>query len=284
MYDIETFEQLIKSNLTSEEVYEKITEINPIQTKEKYSNNEDMPLAIYVGGVGKEDLVTINNGLYPLKMRFDSEQVYVEFINLIREKLKSSDKTFQSVVFAAVRNLSRNWFHMQNTPEAIENAKLAQLYLEAYKHPARQRDNYAADERIAVVDDENEQIVYGISKFVGTGDLAKCVEVNSVACNLLNFSGVQSVLVQGYFTNYSGVREAHTFPLYKGDSGNYCLLDCMLKKQKEDVLSSEVNFEEGFNFQIPVRLRYPDGREESSYVTYTIAPQKKIVSSKGINI
>ena len=37
MYNIEVFEQLIKSNLSSEDVYEKIMEMNPIYTKEKYS-------------------------------------------------------------------------------------------------------------------------------------------------------------------------------------------------------------------------------------------------------
>lgn len=88
MYNIEVFEQLIKSNLSSEDVYEKIMEMNPIYTKEKYSNDEEEPFAIYVGGIGKDDLVTINNALYPIKMRFDSEQVYIDFINLIREKLQ----------------------------------------------------------------------------------------------------------------------------------------------------------------------------------------------------
>lgn len=33
MYNIEVFEQLIKSNLSSEDVYEKIMEMNPIYTK-----------------------------------------------------------------------------------------------------------------------------------------------------------------------------------------------------------------------------------------------------------
>lgn len=233
MYNLETFEQLIKANLPAEEVYSKIAEINPIYTKEKYSNNERDPLAVYVGGIGKDDLVTVNNALYPLKMRFDSEEIYIEFINLIREKLKSSDKPFSNIVMAAVRNLSRNWFYMQTTPQAVQNSKLAQLYLEAFKHPARQRDGYASDERVAEFDEENEQIVYNISKFMGTGALAKCVEINSVACNLLNFSGIPSILIQGQFTNHIGNSEEHTFPIYMDSDGNYSLLDCMLKLQKK---------------------------------------------------
>lgn len=99
MYNIEIFEQFIKSNLTSEEVYKKIIEIHPIQIEKKYSNKEDEPFAIYVGDIGKDDLVTVNNALYPLKMRFDAEQIYIVFINLIRERLKSTDKPFQSIVF-----------------------------------------------------------------------------------------------------------------------------------------------------------------------------------------
>lgn len=283
MYNIEIFEQLIKSNLKPEEIYKHIIEINPIQTEKKYSNDEEEPFAIYVGGIGKDDLITVNNSLYPLKMRFDSEKIYIEFINLVREKLKSSNKPFQSVVLASIRNLSRNWFNMQNTPESIENAKLAQMYLDAYKNPATQRDGYAADKRVSVFDEENEQVIYNISKFAGAGNLAKCVEINSVACNLLNFSGIPSVLVQGYFINYRGQREAHTFPLYKESSGNYSLLDCMLKQQKKDVLARDMDFEEGFNFQTPVLLTFKDGREESSYLTYAIPPQKLIVSSKGVS-
>ncbi len=283
MYNIEVFEQLIKSNLTSEEIYKHVIEINPIQTEKKYSNDEDEPFAIYVGGIGKNDLITINNSTYPLKMRFDSEQIYVDFINLIREKLQSSDKSFQSVVFATINSFSRNWFNMQNTLESIENAKLAQMYLDAYKNPARQRDYYASDDRVSTFDYVNEQRVYNISKFAGAGDLAKCVEINSVACNLLNFSGIQSILVQGYFINYQGKREAHTFPLYKESNGNYSLLDCMLKQRKKDVLSSDIDFERGFNFQTPVLLTFKDGREENSYLTYSIPPQKLIVSSKGIS-
>lgn len=30
-------------------------EMNPIFTKEKYSNDEEEPFAIYVGGVGKDE-------------------------------------------------------------------------------------------------------------------------------------------------------------------------------------------------------------------------------------
>ena len=54
MYNIEVFEQLIKCNLSSDHVYKKIMEISPIYTKEKYSNDEEEPFAIYVGRVGKD--------------------------------------------------------------------------------------------------------------------------------------------------------------------------------------------------------------------------------------
>lgn len=282
MYDIEIFEQLIKSSLSSEEVYNKITEVNPIYTKEKYSNDEGAPFAIYIGGIGKDDLVTINNHLYPTKMRFDSEEIYIEFINLIRQKLKSSDKPFQNIVMASVRNLSRNWFYMQTTPQSVENSKLAQLYLEAFKSPARQRDGYAGDKRVSIFDEENEQVVYNISRFAGTGDLAKCVEVNSVACNLMNLSGIQSVLIQGQFTNHEGKSEAHTFPIYLDSNGNYCLLDCILKQQKKDVLPGNINFEEGFYFEIPIVLTYPDGHKEERKFSYKISPQKLISQSVGM--
>jgi len=283
MYNIEIFEQLIKSSFSSEEIYNKLTKINPIYTKEKYSNDEEEPFAIYVGGIGKDDLITINNVLDPIKMRFDSEQIYIEFINLIREKLKSSDKPFQNIVFASIRNLSRNWFYKQNTPQTIENGQLAQLYLKAFKTSAGQRDNYVGDKRVSIFDVEQKQWIYTISKFAGTRDLAKCVEVNSVACNLLNFSGIHSTLIQGEFINHKGEKTAHTFPIYIGNSGNYCLLDCMLKQQKKDVLPGNINFENGFNFEIPVTLTYSDGHSEESSLIYKVSPQKLITPLKGIS-
>ena len=282
MYNIEVFEQLIKSNLSSEDVYKKIMEMNPIYTKEKYSNDEEEPFAIYVGGIGKDDLVTINNTLYPIKMRFDSEQVYIDFINLIREKLQITNKSFQSTVLASIRNLSKNWFYRQTTPEAIENAKIAQLYTENLKRPETQRDIYASDKRVSVFDEENNQVVYNISKFAGTGDLAKCVEINSVACNLLNFIGIESSLIQGYFINHKGKQEAHTFPIYIGNNGNYCLLDCALKQQRKNVLPGDINFEDGFSFENPVLLTYSDGHKEEASLIYKISPQKLMTSAKGI--
>ena len=281
MYNLEIFEQLVKSNLSAKAVYDKVISLNPIETKEKYSNDEEEPFAIYVGGIGKEDLITVNNMIYPLKMRFDTEQIYIDFIDLIREKMLTTDKPFSAIVMSSIRNFSQNWFYNQNLQNAIENAKLAKLYLEAFKNPARQRDGYAGDERVSTFSEENGERIYNISKFEGTGKLAKCVEVNSVACNLLAFSGLRSVLVQGYFVNYNGKSEAHTFPLYKTESGNYNLLDCMLKQQKKDILPSDIDFSNGFSFTIPVALTYADGRKENSNITYTISPQKLLDKSKG---
>lgn len=282
MYSINELEKLINSNLSSEEIYKIVMELNPIKTERKYSNDEEEPFAIYIGGIGEDDLVTINNNLYPTKMRFDLKEVYIEFINLIREKIKDKEnyKTFTKAVLASIRNLSRNWFYMQKTKESQKNAELAQLYINEYKNAARQRDGYATDERVSTINEENQEIVYNLSKFEGTGDLAKCVEVNSLACNLLAFSGFQTVLVQGYFVNHTGKKEAHTFPLYKEIDGDYNLLDCMLKYQRQDVLSKDIDFSQGFSIEIPVTLRYSDNRVESSTITYIISPQKLIKKNK----
>lgn len=280
MYNINDFEKLIKSNLSSEEICNRILELNPIYTKQKYCNDEEEPFAVYVGGIGEDDLVTVNSWNYPLTMKFDDKLVYIEFINLIRSKLNNGEEIFEKAVFASIKNISKNWFYVTNDETSKKNSLLAKKYIEAYKHPGRQRDGYAGDSRVSYTDEEKFRIIYGISKFKGVGDLAKCVEVNSVACNLLAFSGFESVLIQGYFVNYNGKIEAHTFPIYKNSDGNYNLLDCILKMQKENVLLGDLDFETGFNFEMPIVLNYRDGTKEQSVVSYKCTPQKMIDRSE----
>lgn len=279
MYDISIFEKLIRSNLSAQEIFDKIFEINPIYTKQKYSNDEEEPFAIYVGGLGEDDLVTVNAGLEPLTMKFDDKSIYVEFINLVRDKLNNKDESFEKIVLSAIKNLSRNWFYDTNDEKSKQNSLLANRYIEAYRNPANQRNCYASDPRVSQIDEKNYRIIYGISKFKGVGDLVKCVEVNSVACNLLAFSGLETVLIQGYFISPNGKRDAHTFPIYKNSDGNYNLLDCMLKMKKDNILPENVDFEQGFEFSIPVYIQHKDGSKEPSSVLYRSLAQKKIDKS-----
>lgn len=276
MYNINVLENLISSNLSAEEICNKTLEVNPIYTKQKYSNNEEEPFAVYVGGIGENDLVTVNAWNFPLTMKFDDKSIYIDFINLIREKLKNNDDSFERIVFASIRNLSKNWFYKCDDKFSSENALLAQKYLEAFKNPARQRDRYAGDSRVSYTDEQTFRTIYGISKFKGVGDLAKCVEVNTVACNLLSFSGYEAVLVQGYFVDYNGDLEAHTFPIYKNSEGNYNLLDCMLRQQRKNILPGDLDFECGFEFEYPVTLKYSDGIIKEAIISYKCNPQKRI--------
>lgn len=280
MYNIDDFEKIIKSNLSTEEVCNIILELNPIYTKQKYSNDEEEPFAVYVGGIGDDDFVTVNDWIYPLTMIFNDRSVYIEFVNLIRNKLNNGEEKIKKAVFASIRNLSKNWFYEINDDISKQNSLLAKKYLEIYKNPGQQRDGYAGDSRVSYTDEEKFRTIYSISKFKGAGNLAKCVEINSVACNLLAFSGLESTLVQGYFTDYKGKTEAHTFPIYKNSEGNYNLLDCALKVQRKNVLPGDLDFEMGFDFDVPVVLTHKDGSKEQSSVTYKCLPQKKLELSK----
>lgn len=276
MYDINVLETLVRSNLSEEEVCKQVLEMNPIATKQKYANDEEQPIGIYVGGLGEQDLVTVNAWMYPLTMKFDDRSVYVDLIHLIRKKLAEEEESFEKAVMKSIRILSKKWFHEVKDEESKKNAELAKYYMDNYKNPAHQRDGYAGDLRVSYEDEESQRTIYGISKMKGVGDLAKCVEVNALACNLLAFCGLEPVLIQGYYVNYNGTREAHTFPVYKNKEGNYTLLDCILKIQKKNVLPGDTNFELGVSFEIPMLLQYPDGREKEVVVMYTCPPQKKV--------
>lgn len=274
MFSIEKFEQLIKSNMSAEDIYQEMKNLNPIYSKEKYITDEDEPFGIYVGGIGSDDFVTVNNTLFPLRMKFDSESIYIDFINELRGKIANNDKSFYEIVLSTVRSFSRAWFKKSDTPQSEENKLSAEKYMKAFSSSAGQRNNYARDHAVEI----DSQLIYGISSFMGTGELAKCVEVNSVACNLLNFAGIESVLISGNFVNYKGHKEAHTFPLYKTQRNTYSLLDCMLKKQKQDILSGDWDFANGFDIQYPVTLKYSDGHTEQGQIKYSVGNHKKVIN------
>lgn len=84
--------------------------MNRIYTKQKYSNDEEESFAVYVGGLGENDFVTVNDWIYPLTMIFDDKSVYIEFVNLIRNKLNNGEEKFKKTVFASIRNLSKIGF------------------------------------------------------------------------------------------------------------------------------------------------------------------------------
>lgn len=281
MYNISKFEQLIKSDMTSDEVlYEILMNNYLVKTKKKYSNDESEPFAIYEGGIGRYDYVTVNNRLYPLKMSFDSKDIYTRYIEQLRKRISESDESFRDLVFTVIKEYSKDCFYMEETPIEKKHALLANFYKEKYKTSAKQRDSYAFDRNVGTFNEEKGETVYNISSFIGTGDLAKCVEINSVACNLLCISGYPSVLAQGYFTNYKNESDEHTFTLYKGESGKYCLFDCTLKLFKEDIMDGDINFEEGINLQIPCKVTYPDGKVEESNIKYSVSPQKLCFDSE----
>lgn len=284
MNTIEIFESLIKSDLSAEEVYNKIIEINPIETKEKYTNDDHFPLAIYKSGIGENDLVTVLVAMNPYAMKFDVKSIYIEFIEFIRKELINSNKSFRDLLIKAVKFTSITWFKNKETPEAKENQKnikISEELLKKYKIDENQLREYL--HRISTFDEENQLLVHNLSQFAGTGKMAKCAEVNSVACNLLNFCGIPSVLVQGQITDYNRNSEYHTFPLYKDISGNYSLLDCKLKVQWEEVLPENINFEEGFKFNVPIVIRKPNEPDEQVNYTYSISPQKLVIKNEGMH-
>lgn len=275
MYNLETFEQLIKSELSDEEVSKKILELNPIKTKVKYCNDEEEPFGVYVGGLGKDDLLTINDMIYPLTMRFDTTDIYTDFVKYVRKNLQNTDKTFPEYLISCIKKFPKYWFS-ETTEDQKDNIELAKAYMEYYKTPGKQRDGYAGDKRIATFDEEKGRVIYDISKFKGVYELAKCTEINSVVCNLLSFVGYEAVLVQGRFIKANGKTEAHTFPIYKNENGNYNILDCILRQSKKDFLPEDVNFEEGFNITCNRRIIDKDGVEKVIEIKYVSAGEKLV--------
>lgn len=271
MYSIEIFERIIKSNLTDEEVYDRINVLAPIKTLNRYVDLNDSECGIYEGGIGSNDLFTVMQGIYPIKMKYDDSRVYVMFIQELRKNLKKyPEMEFYLTLLNTIYDFSSEYFFLKNTPEAKKNNELFnELYEKFGKDLAKARASYIVNLKVAEFDEKNKVVVYPISKMQGVGEGISSAEINSTACNLLEFSGIHAYLVMGTLDNdYSKV---HPFVVYRSRNGNYNLLDSALQISVQNMFPSGFHLEEGFRFKAVVKSKDSNGdkrRRVTRYFSY----------------
>ncbi|MBO5394349.1 MAG: hypothetical protein J6A28_00395 [Clostridia bacterium] len=275
MYNTKTFESLVKSDLTDEEVYQAVIKQKEIKTTAKFTNDDEYPYGIFKGGVGPDDLVTVYAEL--VKFKFDDTNVYIKYIHALRENLKQNNGDFFPTAMLTAWNFSKDYFYLQDTPEAVENAKNFQPYAEKYRSLDNARNNYIFAYSTAESEEKdvfNTMGVYPMSKSVGIGDGAKCTEINATLCNLVNFVGVDATLVLGYMDNNPSY--AHTFVLYKGTSGKYCFLDKHNNMKGTLNLDPNTKLEDGFHFSVRT-FHHPITEEPGQFdYSYHSKPQAKV--------
>ena len=271
MYSIEIFERIIKSNLTDEEVYDRINVLAPIKTLNRYVDLNDSECGIYEGGIGSNDLFTVMQGIYPIKMKYDDSRVYVMFIQELRKNLKKyPEMEFYLTLLNTIYDFSSEYFFLKNTPEAKKNNELFnELYEKFGKDLAKARASYIVNLKVAEFDEKNKVVVYPISKMQGVGEGISSAEINSTACNLLEFSGIHAYLVMGTLDNdYSKV---HPFVVYRSRNGNYNLMDSALQISVQNMFPSGFHLEEGFRFKAVVKSKDSNGdkrRRVTRYFSY----------------
>lgn len=271
MYSIEIFERIIKSNLTDEEVYDRINVLAPIKTLNRYVDLNDSECGIYEGGIGSNDLFTVMQGIYPIKMKYDDSRVYVMFIQELRKNLKKyPEMEFYLTLLNTIYDFSSEYFFLKNTPEAKKNNELFnELYEKFGKDLAKARASYIVNLKVAEFDEKNKVVVYPISKMQGVGEGISSAEINSTACNLLEFSGIHAYLVMGTLDNdYSKV---HPFVVYRPRNGNYNLMDSALQISVQNMFPSGFHLEEGFRFKAVVKSKDSNGdkrRRVTRYFSY----------------
>lgn len=271
MYSIEIFERIIKSNLTDEEVYDRINILAPIKTLNRYVDLNDSECGIYEGGIGSNDLFTVMQGIYPIKMKYDDSRVYVMFIQELRKNLKKyPEMEFYLTLLNTIYDFSSEYFFLKNTPEAKKNNELFnELYEKFGKDLAKARASYIVNLKVAEFDEKNKVVVYPISKMQGVGEGISSAEINSTACNLLEFSGIHAYLVIGTLDNdYSKV---HPFVVYRSRNGNYNLMDSALQISVQNMFPSGFHLEEGFRFKAVVKSKDSNGdkrRRVTRYFSY----------------
>ena len=134
---------------------------------------------------------------------------------------------------------------------------------------AKARASYIVNLKVAEFDEKNKVVVYPISKMQGVGEGISSAEINSTACNLLEFSGIHAYLVMGTLDNdYSKV---HPFVVYRSRNGNYNLLDSALQISVQNMFPSGFHLEEGFRFKAVVKSKDSNGdkrRRVTRYFSY----------------
>lgn len=271
MYSIEIFERIIKSNLTDEEVYDRINILAPIKTLNRYVDLNDSECGIYEGGIGSNDLFTVMQGIYPIKMKYDDSRVYVAFIHELRKNLIDyPDIEFYLTLLNTIYDFSKEFFFLKDNPEAKENSKLFnELYKKFDNDLVQARSSYVVNLNVAEFDEKNRAVIYPISKMQGVGEGISSAEINSTACNLLEFSGIHAYLVIGTLDNdYSKV---HPFVVYRSRNGNYNLMDSALQISVQNMFPSGFHLEEGFRFKAVVKSKDSNGdkrRRVTRYFSY----------------
>lgn len=271
MYSIEIFERIIKSNLTDEEVYDRINVLAPIKTLNRYVDLNDSECGIYEGGIGSNDLFTVMQGIYPIKMKYDDSRVYVMFIQELRKNLKKyPEMEFYLTLLNTIYDFSSEYFFLKNTPEAKKNNELFnELYEKFGKDLAKARASYIVNLKVAEFDEKNRAVIYPISKMQGVGEGISSAEINSTACNLLEFSGIHSYLVIGILDN--DFSKVHPFVVYRSRNGNYNLMDSALQISVQNMFPSGFHLEEGFRFKAVVKSKDSNGdkrRRVTRYFSY----------------
>ena len=159
---------------------------------------------------------------------------------------------------------------LEQVNEAKENSKLFnELYKKFDNDLVQARSSYIVNLNVAEFDEKNRAVIYPISKMQGVGEGISSAEINSTACNLLEFSGIHSYLVIGILDN--DFSKVHPFVVYRSRNGNYNLMDSALQISVQNMFPSGFHLEEGFRFKAVVKSKDSNGdkrRRVTRYFSY----------------
>lgn len=241
---MEKFINLLLSNLSTEEICNILLSEHPIEC-EILAQLETMPNGIYKGAIGEKPSVEIRSNLL---LSYDDKNIYPAFIDFLRKQLREKEIPKNKMFAFCMKNMvefSKKYFYTKDTDEQKQNEASYLKFLEKYNgNSDTARDEYMYYHDVST--DETKGYVYPISKSVGVGDGAKCVERNATACNLMHFMGLETYLISGYINNNPSL--AHTFTLYRSETTkNFCLVDVALDIAAMNVLPQNYNLERGFS-------------------------------------
>ena len=252
--NIELFKKLIESDLSPEEVYEKIIEVrgHELGTKRIFRGLRNWKNCIYEGGIREHNLLVSRCSSTSLDDRNiamaydDYKETMIRFIREFREYLKQNPSKKDNLLFGLV--VFSPGFAKSSFNGAGRDGEKAES----------DRDN------VATFNEDIQMKQYKVSDLRRNNRNAVCTERNTTICNAFQFAGFETFLISGIL-DYKGAWEGHTFVLVKHSDGKggqcYALIDSFNNIADPNFLPGTVDITGGFeNVAKKTELQYSTGQ------------------------
>ena len=240
-------EIILNSDLTAEEIYEKIKSINPdiMKTEKIMRSLRNWENCIYKGAIGENDFVVAET---------DSSSLVAD------NNIAMKHDDIKETLIRFIEEFRTSWRNQPNSEE-INLLRALVFYMPIFlknEFKNASRDGSAnANKRasLAKFNNETQFPEYNVSDCKGPGANAVCVERNSTAGNIFQFFGFETYQITGQMCKRNDeeeINEGHHFIFVKHgpNGGYYSLIDAFNGIIKLHVFEGDCDLTKGFEVNV----------------------------------